>query len=161
LVLTLRKRKRYKVKLIGRRELLDFPELELFAIEGKVDTGAYTSAIHCKDISVKTVDEIPVLCFTLLDDSHPEYSEKEYQFRNFDRKKIKNSFGDMEERYVIRTVVKLGKKKIRTVLSLSDRENMRYPVLVGRRLLKSKFIVDVNRIHTGGLNPGKALNDYI
>lgn len=56
----------------------------------------------------------------------------------------------MEERYIIKTTIKLGKKKINTTLSLSDRANMRYPVLIGRRFLKGKFVVDVGRIHTGG-----------
>ena len=67
----------------------------------------------------------------------------------------------MEERYIIKTIIKLGKKSIRTTLSLSDRENMRYPVLIGRRLLKGKFIVDANKIHTGGLRIDKTINDYI
>jgi hypothetical protein len=62
----------------------------------------------------------------------------------------------MEERYIIKTLIAIGRKKIKTTISLSDRENMRYPVLIGRRLLKGKFIVDVNLIYTNGIN----LNNY-
>lgn len=142
--------KKSKIRIIGRREFVDFPQLKLFSIEAKIDTGAYTSAIHCKDISIKSSNNIQVLCFKLLDTTHPEYSEQVHQFSEFYKKKIKNSFGEMEERYIIKTRIKLGKKNILTTLSLSDRENMRYPVLIGRRLLKGKFIVDVNRIHTRG-----------
>lgn len=138
------------IRIIGRREFVDFPELKLFSIEAKIDTGAYTSAIHCKDIEVKKNNHDFLLCFKLLDTSHPEYSEQTHQFADFDKKKIKNSFGEMEERYIIKTRIKIGKKNILTTLSLSDRENMRYPVLIGRRLLKGKFMVDVNRIHTEG-----------
>lgn len=142
--------KKNKIRIIGRREFVDFPQLKLFSIEAKIDTGAYTSAIHCKDITIKTINNTQVLCFKLLDDTHPEYSEQTHEFADFFKKKIKNSFGEMEERFIIKTPIKLGKKNILTTLSLSDRENMRYPVLIGRRLLKGKFIVDVNRIHTKG-----------
>lgn len=149
------------MRLIGRREFVDFPELNLFSVEAKIDTGAYTSSIHCTDISVKTIENKSVLCFKLLDDSNPEFSKQTHQFTEFYKKKIKNSFGEIEERYIIRTPIKLGKKTIRTTLSLSDRENMRYPVLIGRRFLKGKFIVDVIKIHTGGLKIDKTINDYI
>lgn len=150
-----------KMRLIGRREFVDFPELNLFSIEAKIDTGAYTSSIHCTDIEVKTKNNKPVLCFKLFDNLHPEFSKHIHEFAEFNKKKIKNSFGEMEERYIIKTSIKLGKKTIRTTLSLSDRESMRYPVLIGRRLLKGKFMIDVNKIHTGGLRLEKAINDYI
>lgn len=150
-----------KIRLIGRREYVDFPELNLFHIEAKIDTGAYTSSIHCSDISIKTINNNPVLCFKLFDELHPEFSEHMHQFNEFGKKKIKNSFGEMEERYIIKTLIKLGSKTIRTTLSLSDRENMRYPVLIGRKLLKGKFLIDVNKLHTGGQTIDKTLNDYI
>jgi hypothetical protein len=153
--------KRNKIRLIGRREFVDFPELNLFFVEAKIDTGAYTSAIHCSDIEIKTINQKPVLCFRLLDADHPESEKHIHQSEEFFQKKIKNSFGEMEERYIIKTLVKIGRKNIRTTLSLSDRENMRYPVLIGRRLLKGKFVVDVNKIHTGGEKIKKVINDYI
>lgn len=153
--------KKNKMRLIGRREFVDFPQLKLFSIEAKIDTGAYTSAIHCKDIQLKSDNGKQVLCFKLLDNSHPEYSEQIHEFPEFYRKKIKNSFGEMEERYIIKTRIKIGRKNILTTLSLSDRENMRYPVLIGRRLLKGKFVVDVNKIHVNGQKIKKSINDYI
>ncbi len=57
----------------------------------------------------------------------------------------------MEERFIIKTVIGIGRKKVNTTVSLSNRGNMRYPVLIGRRLLKGKFIVDVNLIYTNGI----------
>jgi hypothetical protein len=155
------KKSKNKIRLIGRREFVDFPELKIFSVEAKMDTGAYTSSVHCSDITIKIVNNKPALCFKLLDNSHPEFSKQTHQFFDFCQKKIKNSFGEMEERYIIKTTIKIGKKTIRTTLSLSDRENMRYPVLIGRRLLKGKFLIDVNKIHTGGLRIDKTINDYI
>lgn len=131
-------------KIIGRRETVDFPELKLFAITAKIDTGAYTTALHCHDIK----EDNGSLYFKLLDPSHPEYNEQEHVFTIYKKKAIKNSFGEVEERYVIKTTIKIGKKKIKALISLSDRANMRYPVLIGRKLLKNRFIVDVSLLDT-------------
>lgn len=126
--------------IIGRREIVDFPDLQLFGLTAKIDTGAYTTALHCHDIR----EENGVLYFKLLDPSHPDYTEKEQQFTEYFQKEIKNSFGESEKRYIIKTIVKIGKKRIKSVLSLTNRGSMRYPVLIGRKLLKNKFIVDVS-----------------
>jgi hypothetical protein len=126
--------------IIGRREVIDFPELGLFGITAKVDTGAYTTALHCHDIR----EENGVLYFKLLDPTHPDYNEQEQKFPEYSQKEIKNSFGEIEKRYIIKTVVKIGSKRIKSVISLTDRGTMRYPVLIGRKLLKNRFIVDVS-----------------
>ena len=128
---------------IGRREHVDFPELGLFGVIAKVDTGAYTSALHCHDI----YEEKGVLHFKLLDPSHPEYNEQDQKFTAYSQKEIKNSFGEIENRYVIKTIIKMGHKQIKALISLSDREKMRYPVLIGRKLLKNRFIVDVSLLN--------------
>lgn len=141
-----------KIKLIGRREHVSFPLLNISKVEAKIDTGAYTCAIHCKNILLKTNNDKSVLTFQLLDDTI-------YSFDEFSKKKIKNSFGEMEERYIIKTVIVIGKKRIKSTLSLSDRESMRYPVLIGRRLLRGKFIVDVSKIYTNGLSLTALINN--
>jgi hypothetical protein len=140
-----------KIKLIGRREYVDFPELNIFKVEAKIDTGAYTSALHCHDIAVKEIGGKQVLCFKILDETHPEYSEQEHHFEDFIQKNIKSSSGETELRYIIKTLLIIGHKRIRTAVSLTDRGNMRYPVLIGRKMIKNKFIIDVAKIHTGGI----------
>lgn len=135
-----------KKKVIGRRELIDFPALELFEVEAKIDTGAFTSAIHCTHIREATLsDGTPVIRFDLLDLSHPQYHHKLFEFTEFTQRDIKNSFGDVQERYVIRTQIQLFDKIIEADFSLSDRSDMKYPVLIGRALLNKNFIVDVAR----------------
>ena len=135
------KKKREKI-IIGRREHVDFPELGLFGITAKVDTGAYTAALHCHDIREKDGK----LHFKLLDPTHPEFNEQPQQFSEYYKKDIKNSFGEVEVRYVIKTTVRLGGRLIKSVISLTNRGTMRYPVLIGRRMLKAKFIVDVSQL---------------
>ncbi len=145
-----------KLRLIGRREYIDLPELNISGLEAKIDTGAYTSALHCHDIRLQEKDGKKLLCFFLLDPLHPEYSNQQHCFEKFGRKTIKNSFGEAEERYIIKALIRIGRKKIRTSISLTDRGNMRYPVLIGRKMMKNKFIIDVKQIHTKGLDLSKA-----
>lgn len=141
------------MKVIGRREMVDFPLLSIYKMEAKMDTGAYTSSLHCENILINYENSKPILYFTI-----SQIESKTYRFEEYGQKKIKNSFGEMEERYVIKTIICIGKKRIHSTISLSNRDNMRYPVLIGRRLLKGKFLIDVNQIHTGGINLDKALS---
>lgn len=141
------------MKVIGRREMVDFPLLGISEMEAKMDTGAYTSSLHCENILINYENSKPILYFTI-----KQTESKTYRFEEYGQKKIKNSFGEMEERYVIKTIICIGKKRIHSTISLSNRDNMRYPVLIGRRLLKAKFLIDVNQIHTGGINLDKALS---
>jgi hypothetical protein len=134
---------KHPVQTIGRREIVNFPDLGLFGLVAKIDTGANTTALHCHHVRV----ENGVLCFRLLDEKHPEYDNREQRFEKFEEKLIKSSFGQSEMRYVVRTTIVIGKRKIKSIISLSDRANMRYPVLIGRRLLKNRFNVDVSLIN--------------
>jgi hypothetical protein len=138
--------KRPKKRTIGRRELVNFPELQLFDIEAKVDTGAYTSALHCTDIREETLpDGRLAIRFNLLDETHPQYNHRPFEFHEFSVRDIKNSFGDVQQRYVITTPIQLFDKVIDAEFSLTDRSDMRYPILIGRMLLNKNFIVDVSR----------------
>jgi len=147
-----------KKKLIGRREMVSFPLLGISAQEAKIDTGAYTSSIHCENIALDYENSKPILYFTLANNINGMLQEERFRYELFARKTIKNSFGEMEERFVIRTLIHIGRKKIWSSISLSNRDAMRYPVLIGRKLLKGKFLVDVNLIHTGGISLKKYLN---
>ena len=131
--------------IIGRKDKANFPELRLKSLGIKIDTGAYTSAIHCHRIELKEKDGKEVLKFTLLDPSHPKYNKQEFSTENFHEKRIKNSFGNSEKRYVIKTDILLFGKKYPIELSLSERGEMRFPILIGRRFLMGKFIVDPSK----------------
>ncbi len=141
----------HKLKVIGRREFVDFPLLGLKSIEAKIDTGAYTSTLHCHDIYEQQENGISILFFKLLDPTHTKYNDQKQSTTSFTKKLIKSSSGDAEERYIIKTSISIGGKKIKTSISLSDRASMRYPVLIGRKMIKNKFIINVNLIHTNGI----------
>ncbi len=136
------------IKVIGRREFVDLPDLGLENIEAKIDTGAYRTALHCHDIKVETEDNKKYLSFIVLDDLHYAYSGQKLRYEHFSKKIIKNSSGSIEERYIIKTKIKLGKKIVMTTISLTDRTDMKYPILLGRKFLKGKFIIDVSQYNT-------------
>ena len=126
--------------LIGKCEFISFPSLKIKNLEAKIDTGAFTTALHCHDISEKIINGNKVLSFKLLDPYHPEYNNKEILFNDYELKTIKNSFGESEDRFVIKTKVKIGRKNILAKVSLTNRGSMRFPVLLGRRILKKKAV---------------------
>lgn len=140
----MKKKKVVKV-VIGRKDKVDFPTLGLQDISIKIDTGAYTSAIHCHKIEKKEIEGKETLVFTLLDPSHPQYDNKEFSTEKFTEKRVKNSFGHSENRYVIETDIYLFGKSYSLQLSLSARKEMRFPVLIGRKFLMGKFIVDSSK----------------
>ena len=131
--------------VIGRKDKGDFPDLKLENIDLKIDTGAYTSAIHCRNIATKEINGQQILSFILLDPSHPQYEGKEFFAEKFREKSVKNSFGGSEKRFVIKTSIRLFGKKYAIELSLSERGEMRFPILIGRKFLMGKIIVDPSK----------------
>jgi hypothetical protein len=125
-------------KVSGRTDTADFPELVLKDIDIKIDTVAYTRSIHCANIR----EENNVLICTFLDPSHPNYDGRELTFTSYDIAAVKSSNGEIQYRYAVKTKIIIFKKKYSISLTLSSREDMRFPVLIGRKFLTKKYIVD-------------------
>lgn len=130
-------------RTIGRKDKADFPEFDLFDLDLKVDTGAYTSAIHCHHIEQGVKNGRKVINFRLLDPTHPQYEQQTYTTAEYQERVIKNSFGKSQRRYVITTQILLFGKLYPIELSLSQRGEMKNPVLLGRKILQGNFVVDV------------------
>ena len=141
---------------IGRTDKADFPLLQLHAIEVKIDTGAYTSTIHCKNV---VVEDNYLKCI-FLDPEHPAYHEKEFVFDQYDVRVVKSSNGSTQARYRILTEIELFGKIYPIFLTLSDREEMKYPVLLGRKFLTKRFMVDINRTNLSYKRKLKQKNEY-
>jgi hypothetical protein len=127
-------------KVIGRIDKVDFPTLDLFDIDIKIDTGAFTSSMHCHQV----VEEDDLLKCLFFDKGHPNYNKKIIVFKNFSTTKVKSSNGMVQKRYIVKTSVILFEKKYKIDLTLSTRSEMKYPILIGRKFLSKKFLVDVN-----------------
>lgn len=131
--------------VIGRVEKFDFPDLGIFDIDCKIDTGAYTSSIHCHDIEPFWDGDREMVRFRLLDPSHPAYDHKEFVLPVKTRRKVKSSFGHTQKRIIIQTNMLIFEKRYKIELSLADRSRMNYPVLMGRKALTKRFLVDVSK----------------
>ena len=127
------------MKILGRSDRVDLPGLGLSDIHAKIDTGAYTCSLHCSRAEV--IDD--KLEFILLDEEHPEFTGMKFTFKKFTQREVKNSFGEAEMRFVIKTTIKIHHQLIKAEFSLSDRDKLRFPVLLGRRILRHRFLIDV------------------
>lgn len=130
--------------IVGRHEFVAFPELDLFKVSAKVDTGAYTSSLHCNAIEET---EEGILCQF----SEPFFGEtpKEYLFESYKERRVKSSNGIVERRYSVKTQIELLGKIYSIELTLTDRSLMKHPILIGRKFLNKKIIVDVSRKYQG------------
>ena len=128
--------------VIGREDVADFPLLELEGIEVKIDTGAFTSSFHCHNIELIKTNGTEKLHCSFLDPQHEKYHDKEFIFEAFTLKKVKSSNGQLEERYSITTEIKLFDQLYAIELTLTERGTMKFPVLLGRKFLSKRFVVD-------------------
>lgn len=133
-----------KPKTIGWKELVDLPGLDLHGIPAKVDTGARTSVLHCSHIQLIKKGRKQYVEFRPLDDVHHSPTDT-HTLPFHSERKIKNSFGQEENRYIISTTVSLFGEPHAIEISLRDRSGMEFPMLLGRSFLRKKFIVDVAR----------------
>lgn len=129
------------MEVIGHIETVDIPGLELFGLDSKIDTGADSCSMHCDDIEV----EGEKVTFTLHDEVHPAYHGKRLTLPIFKIKRVKSSNGKSEERVFVKSLLKLGCKTYEAEISLTNREKMMYPMLIGRRFLSHRYLIDVSR----------------
>jgi hypothetical protein len=129
------------MQVLGRSDRFDLPELGLTDIHAKIDTGAYNCSLHCSSAEVVNGK----LEFVLLDEEHPEFTGMKFSFKRFEKREIKNSFGEAELRFVIKTKIKVFDHVIKAEFSLSNRGNLKFPVLLGRKTLRNRFLIDVTK----------------
>lgn len=127
--------------IIGRKTIIQLPQLGGANVRAKIDTGAFRTAVHCESWSLKEINGEEVLEVTIQWESGKPVV---LQFSKFQKRTIKNSFGQTEERYCVRTLILIHKKKIQSEISFTNRSGMRYPVLLGRKTIGKKFLVDVS-----------------
>src|SRR5690606_34542541 len=133
--------------IIGRIDSADFPQLELEGISVKTDSGAYTSSFHCHQIEFFKKGSSEWVRCRFLDPLHPKYHQKEFVFEVFKNRKVKSSNGQVEERLSIKTIIELFNIHYPIELTLTERADMRHPVLLGRKFLSKNFIIDTSRIN--------------
>ena len=127
--------------IIGRVENVSFPTLDVFDVPAKIDTGADLSSIWATNITESDTG----LSFELFGPASPFYNGKTISIPKdqYTMTRVSSSFGHKEYRYRIKLPIKVAGKRIRATFTLSDRKDKLYPILIGRRMISSKFYVDV------------------
>lgn len=127
-------------KIIGWREWASLPDLGLMAIKGKIDTGAKTSSLHAYDIELEEKGTKTYVNFKVHPLQHDFSVVIKCKALLVDQRTVSDSGGHKEERYVIRTTMVLAGVKKRVELTLTNRESMKYRMLIGRAALKHYYI---------------------
>src|SRR5680860_967813 len=129
--------------IIGRAEKVQLTELFAIRVPAKIDTGADASSIWTCKIE-KNEDNLNVIFFG--PDSE-YYNGKVHVFspRQYTITRVSSSFGHREIRYKVKLKIRIKGKLINGTFTLANRETKLYPILIGRSLLKNKFLVDVSK----------------
>lgn len=132
-------------RIIGWREWVYLPDLDVGRIKAKIDTGARTSALHAFKITPFSRDGAAYVRFAV----HPVQRERAPEItcvaRIIDYRAVTDSGGRVEHRYVIRTSLKLGTTRWPIELTLANRDQMGFRMLIGRQALRRRYLVDAGR----------------
>ncbi|WP_428409851.1 ATP-dependent zinc protease family protein [Hyphococcus sp.] len=145
-------KKKKEKPLIGWRERADLPDFDVKGINAKIDTGAKSSAIHAFRIRETVINGADHVQFYL----HPVQRRKKPEVfcsaPIADRRVIRSSNGQEEERYVIETRLRLNGKVWKIDLTLTNRDAMGFRLLIGRDALRRKFLIDPGASYLLGSN---------
>lgn len=124
--------------IVGWNEWVQLPALSILALRAKIDTGAKTSALHATNIVVRN----GIVSFTTSPDPANPSQIIACQAPVFDERRITNSGGVSDTRYVIQTELVLGPLKRTIEMTLKDRSRMRLRMLLGRQAFEPGMMVD-------------------
>lgn len=127
--------------IIGRNVRVDFGEYAI-GVPAKVDTGADSSSIWATNIHI---GDDGALGFCLFGEGSPYYNGKVLRQNDFSVAKVRSSSGHEQVRYQAILTATIKGRKIKAKFNLSDRSNNIFPVLIGRRTIAGKFLVDVQQ----------------
>lgn len=138
--------------MLGWREWVALPELNINEIKAKIDTGARSSALHAFEIDPYRKDGRPWVMFAI----HPVQNQTDVVIECHapvkDRRIVSDSGGHKQRRYVIETPLVLGRSTINAEITLTNRDSMLFRLLIGRTAMNSRFIIDSNHSYLQG-NP--------
>lgn len=132
-----------ELQVIGRNVLVDFigHKNAIAGVPAKIDTGADSSSLWASNISVS---KRGVLKFTLFAEGSKYYTGEVIKRTAYRAAVVRSSNGHEQIRYRIEMPVRIAGKRVRVGFYLSDRSNNDFPILLGRRTLNKKFLVDVS-----------------
>lgn len=136
--------------VVGWREWVGLPQAGLEWVKAKVDTGARSSAIHAFDLETYVQDDTEWVRFSIHPWQKSDEDHVELSLPVLDRREVRSSNGQVEQRYAVALDVVLAGRTITTVMTLSNRDEMGFRMLIGREALERGFLVDSSRSYAGG-----------
>ena len=127
--------------IIGRNARIDFGRRAV-GVPAKIDTGADGSSVWASNIRV---DKNGVLKFSLFGEGSPYYNGKIFKRTDYSVAMVKSASGHEIMKFRTHFTVRINDRKMKVLFGLSDRSSHSYPVLIGRRTIAGKFLVDVTR----------------
>lgn len=128
--------------IVGALERCDLPDLGIRGLRVRVDTGAATSSLHVDNMVEFEEDGRKWVAFDIHPDIYDVSQTIRARARVRGRKKVKSSSADTEKRVVIHTRIRMGGRAWRIKLTLTNRKEMTYLMLLGREAMNGRFIVD-------------------
>lgn len=132
---------------------MSLPNISVPWIKAKIDTGARTSALHAYELSEFTRDGAEWVSFTVHPWQQNESDEVQVELPIFDRRTVKSSSGHAEERITVKIPLVLVGREIDAEVTLTNRDEMGFRMLIGREALRQGFIVDPAASYLGGRPP--------
>lgn len=130
---------------VGATAKVNLPDLEVFNLPARVDSGAASCAVSASFIDIYEDEQGPKLAVILFDPDNQFYTGEKLIFDNFILRNVRNSFGSKQERPMIETEIVVNKISHTVLIGFSNRSKLTYDMLIGRNLLELGFIVDVTK----------------
>ncbi|WP_438864416.1 ATP-dependent zinc protease family protein [Neptunicella sp.] len=127
---------------LGWREWGALPDLGIDAIKMKVDTGAKTSCLHAFNLEPFEKNGEQWIKIFLHPNQNDDQTVHECEARVIDQRSVRDSGGHEEVRYVVETQLQLAEHQFPIELTLTNRDSMKFRMLLGRQAMLHRFIVD-------------------
>ena len=142
--------------IIGWKEWIGLPDLGIPAVKAKIDTGARTSALHIFNLEEFAADGQRMVRFGI----HPLQRRKDIQrfceAPVLETRRVKDSGGHIEKRYVIRTTAVMGAVSWPIDITLTNRDLMLFRMLLGRKAIENRFLINPGRFYLTGRSLAKS-----
>jgi hypothetical protein len=141
--------------ILGWREWIGLPDLEIAGIKAKIDTGARSSSLHAFDIEKIDINGESWVAFKVHPLQHEDSTTVHCKAPIKDYRQVTDSGGHRNMRYVIETTICIGEDHFTTEMTLADRSEMMFRMLLGRTAMKNRYTVDPSRSYCARQSPPK------